>query len=250
MDCQSLGSTLNIDLEKTWCIGSVGPKNQAYNAVCSRSPAINYGYSYFILLSGSARKLSRLQVCRQNLGISPVHGPGHDTDAPRSNKLLTTRHAPHLSCSVPLDRFDSLASPVLSPPDMATPKMLTPAKRVLAETTNTRQNIPSSQTPAAKKIRLNGHRPGDENRSFSSQPKSQFEEHLEKLSSDINGLKQLNAERDQKWARPTLTNFNPAADSLCFQQIDAEEGTVAGGKQTVRLFGVTEVLSLTQVIPS
>jgi len=122
--------------------------------------------------------------------------------------------------------------------------MVTPAKRVLAETTNTRQNIPSSsQTPAAKKIRLNGHgRPnGDENRSFSSQPKSQFEEHLEKLSSSINGLKELNAERDQQWARPALRSFSPATDSLCFQQIDAEEGTVSGGKQTIRLFGVTEV---------
>jgi DNA polymerase delta subunit 1 len=122
--------------------------------------------------------------------------------------------------------------------------MVTPAKRVLAETTNSRQNIPpSSQTPAAKKIRLNGHRVpnGNENRSFSSQPKSQFEEHLEKLSSSINDLKELNAERDQKWARPVLQPFNPATESLCFQQIDAEEGTVSGGKQTVRLFGVTEV---------
>jgi hypothetical protein len=169
------------------------------------------------------------------------HGPCHDCDAPRSRSM--TRHATHIIPNFLLSVAKLLPSSIPRSLPLSTTKMVTPAKRVLAETTNTRQNIPSSQTPAAKKIRLNGHgrANGDENRSFSSQPKSQFEEHLEKLSSSINGLKELNAERDQQWARPTLHNFNPATDSLCFQQIDAEEGTVSGGKQTVRLFGVTEV---------
>jgi len=115
-------------------------------------------------------------------------------------------------------------------------------KRVLAETTNTRQNI-STQLPSAKKRKLDGtsiRLAGDEN-VLSSQPKSQFEEQLEKLTQNINGLKQVNSERDQHWDRPTLGAFNPKTDKLCFQQIETEEGTLAGGKQTVRLFGVTEV---------
>jgi DNA polymerase delta subunit 1 len=127
-----------------------------------------------------------------------------------------------------------------------------PPKRVLAETTNTRQNIAAAQPSSAKKRKLDGasniRQHGDEN-VLSSQPKSQFEEQLEKLSQNINGLKQANAERDQVWDRPPLTGFNPNADTLCFQQIEAEEGTLAGGKQTVRLFGVTEVSTQRNRIP-
>jgi DNA polymerase delta subunit 1 len=74
-----------------------------------------------------------------------------------------------------------------------------------------------------------------------SQPKSEFEEQLEKMSQDISGLKKNNSERDQHWARPSLADFNEGKDSLCFQQIEVEEGTLSGGKQTIRLFGVTEV---------
>ena len=76
----------------------------------------------------------------------------------------------------------------------------------------------------------------------SSQPKSQFEEEvLEKLTQDITGLKQQNAEKDQQWARPPLDDFDENRDSLCFQQIESEEGIFTGGGATVKLFGVTEV---------
>lgn len=75
----------------------------------------------------------------------------------------------------------------------------------------------------------------------SSQPKSQFEEEvLEKLTQNIEGLKQKNSEKDQHWARPALDDFNEKTDTLTFQQIDVEEGTLHGGKTTVKLFGVTE----------
>jgi len=115
------------------------------------------------------------------------------------------------------------------------------------ESTNTRRNIqPSPQSVKRRKLDgslktptkiLNGLNP-----SFgSSQPKSQFEETLEKLTQDINGLKQNNSEKDQQWARPSLGDYDPKNDSLCFQQIDAEESTLHGGKTTVKLFGVTEV---------
>ncbi|KAK5687915.1 DNA-directed DNA polymerase delta [Elasticomyces elasticus] len=123
-----------------------------------------------------------------------------------------------------------------------------PAKRVLQETTSSRRNQqvspskkrklddvskPQFKTPAKKAA--NGTTIG------SSQPKSQFEEQiLEKLTQDIDALKQKNSERDQHWARPPLDDFNEKTDTLCFQQIDAEEGTLHGGKATVKLFGVTE----------
>lgn len=123
-------------------------------------------------------------------------------------------------------------------------------KRVLTESTKANQNaiLPS---PDAKKRKLNSELPNGNFRSSqvtaksklgSSQPKSHFEtEVLEKLTQDIHGLKQNNSEKDQQWERPGLGDFNEKRDSLCFQQIDAEEGTLHGGKTTVKLFGVTEV---------
>ncbi|KAI7525824.1 DNA polymerase delta catalytic, partial [Hortaea werneckii] len=66
------------------------------------------------------------------------------------------------------------------------------------------------------------------------------EEVLEKLTQDIETLKQNNTEKDQHWARPSLDDFNEKEDTLTFQQIEAEEGTLHGGKTTVKLFGVTE----------
>ncbi|KAK3703906.1 DNA-directed DNA polymerase delta [Vermiconidia calcicola] len=115
-----------------------------------------------------------------------------------------------------------------------------PSKRVLQDTTNSRRN---QQTSPSKKRKLdasstpkfktpakgvpNGNHVG------SSQPKSQFEE-------DLAALKHRNSEKDQHWGRPSLDDFNEKTDSLCFQQIDAEEGTLHGGKTTVKLFGVTE----------
>lgn len=75
----------------------------------------------------------------------------------------------------------------------------------------------------------------------SSQPKSAFEsEVLEKLSQDISSLKQNNTERDQAWDRPPVVDFVPERDNLCFQSIEAEEGTLHGGRATVKLFGVND----------
>ena len=129
---------------------------------------------------------------------------------------------------------------------------LPPPKRVLADSTKAHRNVnPKIASPNAakrrkievgsspsKKLKLsqNGLKNG------SSQPKSQFEEeYLEKLTQDISGLKQQNSEKDQQWDRPSLDDFDERSDSLCFQQIEAEEGTLHGGKTTVKLFGVTEV---------
>ena len=122
----------------------------------------------------------------------------------------------------------------------------TPAKRVLADTTNTAQNIKSSPH-SAKKRKLESPKKfrkplGPNGHLGSSQPKSKFEEEvLEKLSQNIDGLKKNNQEKDQQWARPSLADFRPEAENLIFQQIDIEEGTLHGGKAALKLFGVTEV---------
>jgi hypothetical protein len=54
-------------------------------------------------------------------------------------------------------------------------------------------------------------------------------------------LKRKNAEKDQQWKRPPLEDFDESRDVLTFQQIEAEEGVLNGGKTTIKLFGVTEV---------
>jgi DNA polymerase delta subunit 1 len=118
-------------------------------------------------------------------------------------------------------------------------------KRVLTETTNTRNHV-KVEPNSAKKRKLDTpafRRPGTgPNGLPASQPKSKFEtEVLEKLSQDIDGLKKQNQEKDQQWARPALDDFNPTRDNLIFQQIECEEGSLHGGKTTVKLFGVTEV---------
>ena len=64
---------------------------------------------------------------------------------------------------------------------------------------------------------------------------------MEKLSQDINVLRDNNSEKDQQWERPPVVAFDEKAQNICFQQVDAEEGTVSGGETAVRLFGVTEV---------
>ncbi|KAK6005069.1 hypothetical protein QM012_007848 [Aureobasidium pullulans] len=120
-------------------------------------------------------------------------------------------------------------------------KDVQPNKRVLVDAPSSRQNI-QNDSPS-KRRKLNGQSknfktPGGPG---SSQVKSQFEEEvLEKLTQDIDGLKQHNAEKDQQWARPSLDDFDETRDNLCFQQIEAEEGTLHGGKTCVKLFGVTE----------
>jgi DNA polymerase delta subunit 1 len=127
-----------------------------------------------------------------------------------------------------------------------------PQKRVLGDATNNPRSILKSPD-ASKKRKLDGApsakinapiKNGQRKVPGSSQlQKSQFEEEvLEKLTQDINGLKNSNSEKDQQWERPPLGDFDPKKENVCFQQIDAEEGTITGGKPAVRLFGVTEVL--------
>ncbi|OAQ64371.1 DNA polymerase delta catalytic subunit [Pochonia chlamydosporia 170] len=126
-----------------------------------------------------------------------------------------------------------------------------PQKRVLGEA-GTRQNIPPSTPGSIKKrrtdifssspaSRFTGSQRDPKAKLGSSQPKSAFEtEVLEKLSQDISDLKRNNSEKDQAWDRPPVVDFEPSRDNLCFQSIEAEEGTLHGGKATVKLFGVTD----------
>ena len=132
---------------------------------------------------------------------------------------------------------------------------LKPSKRVLGDSTKAHSNanhtLPSPSSAKRRKIdivsspatKLKLGQNVVNGKLGSSQPKSQFEEEvLEKWTQDINGLKEKNSERDQQWDRPSLDDFEQGDESLCFQQIEAEEGTLHGGKTTVKLFGVTEVL--------
>ncbi|PVI00869.1 catalytic subunit DNA polymeras-like protein delta [Periconia macrospinosa] len=125
-----------------------------------------------------------------------------------------------------------------------------PHKRVLSEASSTRANVQASPR-SAKKLKLDngttktGRAPvRSANTSFnSSQPqKSRFEEEvLEQMSQDIETLKQTNSEKDQQWSRPPLPEgFSETTHKLVFQNIEAEEGVLSGGKATVKLFGVTE----------
>lgn len=125
-----------------------------------------------------------------------------------------------------------------------------PQKRALGDASN-RRNITSTPSTTKRRrlepltsspaSRLNSSQQGRGPKLGSSQPKSAFEsEVLEKLSQDISELKQTNAERDQTWERPPVVDFSPDRDSLVFQQIEAEEGYLSGGRPTVKLFGVTE----------
>jgi hypothetical protein len=129
-----------------------------------------------------------------------------------------------------------------------------PQKRILSDTTSNSRNVMPPSPNASKKRKLltdepitNINVPARNNgpKAFGSsqtQQKSQFEEVLERLSQDISGLKQKNSEKDQQWDRPPLEDFDENRDILCFQQIDVSEGTLEGGKATIKLFGVTEVL--------
>jgi DNA polymerase delta subunit 1 len=122
-------------------------------------------------------------------------------------------------------------------------------KRVLGDSTNTSRNVAPSPSAKKRKLdaasgaanRLQSSQGGQNGKLLSSQPKSQFEEEvLEKLTQDMSDLRERNSEKDQQWSRPSLDDFD-AQGSLCFQQIETEEGNLFGGKTTIRLFGVTEV---------
>ncbi|KAF2643760.1 hypothetical protein P280DRAFT_444871 [Massarina eburnea CBS 473.64] len=120
-------------------------------------------------------------------------------------------------------------------------------KRALTEASSTRANVQASPR-SAKKLKLDSRlkKPPtkEANGSFngSQQPKSRFEEEvLEKMSQDIETLKHKNAETDQLWRRPSLPDdFDETRYGITFQQIEAEEGVLHGGKATVKLFGVTD----------
>jgi DNA polymerase delta subunit 1 len=126
-----------------------------------------------------------------------------------------------------------------------------PAKRALAEASSTRTNVQASPR-SAKKLKLDNandrSRPPAKtvNGSFNSSQlgPSQFEETLEKMTQGMETLREQNTEKDQQWRRPQLpADFNEMTQKLVFQQIEAEEGVLNGGKTTVKLFGVTEVRS-------
>ncbi len=126
-----------------------------------------------------------------------------------------------------------------------------PQKRVFGEASSARRNIVATPVsskkrrldePSSSPARLIRSSQNDARKLGSSQQKSTFEsEVLERMSQDISGLKESNAEKDQVWDRPPVpADFNAEKDSLCFQSIEAEEGTIAGGQATVKLFGVTD----------
>ncbi|KAJ4306597.1 DNA-directed DNA polymerase delta [Collariella sp. IMI 366227] len=128
-----------------------------------------------------------------------------------------------------------------------------PKKRVLGEASSARRNIIAPPVSSTKKRRLDeqpsssptarfASSQSDGRKLASSQQKSTFEsEVLERMSQDISDLKQSNAEKDQVWERPPVPrDFDPDTESLSFQAIEAEEGTIQGGQPAVKLFGVTE----------
>lgn len=133
------------------------------------------------------------------------------------------------------------------------PAATLPQKRVFGEASSARRNINAtpvsskkrrldevpSSSPAARFVSSQSDGRG---KLASSQQKSTFEsEVLERMSQDISDLKQSNAEKDQIWDRPPVPReFDAHKDNLCFQAIEAEEGTIAGGHATVKLFGVTD----------
>ncbi|AEO62895.1 caa6cf64-06a3-4efd-8d5c-cadb74274332 [Thermothielavioides terrestris] len=132
------------------------------------------------------------------------------------------------------------------------PTATLPQKRVFGEASSARRNIVATpvsskkrrldEPPSSPSVRFAGSQAGGRGKLASSQQKSTFEsEVLERMSQDISGLKETNAEKDQVWDRPPVPrDFEPDKDALCFQAIEAEEGTLAGGQATVKLFGVTE----------
>jgi DNA polymerase delta subunit 1 len=135
------------------------------------------------------------------------------------------------------------------------PAVTLPQKRVFGEASSARRNIAATPASASSKKRRIDSIPSSspaarfassqsdgKGKLASSQQKSTFEtEVLERMSQDISDLKQNNAEKHQNWERPPVpTDFHPTNDNLCFQAIEAEEGTLAGGQITVKLFGVTD----------
>jgi DNA polymerase delta subunit 1 len=129
-----------------------------------------------------------------------------------------------------------------------------PAKRALADASHNRANVQASPR-SSKKLKLDNGRGrtgppvkmATSSFNSSQQAPSQFEETLEKMTQDIENLKENNTEKDQQWRRPALpADFNELTQKLIFQQIEVEEGVLNGGRATVKLFGVTEVCTALQ----
>lgn len=132
------------------------------------------------------------------------------------------------------------------------PSATLPQKRVFGEASSARRNIVATPVsskkrriddpPSSPSVRLASSQSDGKGKLASSQQKSTFEtEVLERMTQDISDLKENNAEKDQIWDRPPLpSDYDPERDSLCFQAIEAEEGTISGGQATVKLFGVTD----------
>jgi DNA polymerase delta subunit 1 len=130
---------------------------------------------------------------------------------------------------------------------MVGPVTKVPTKRALAEASNNRVN---ASPRSAKKLKTEN---GDTTRGppvkkvngpFNSSQlgPSQFENTLEQMTQDIEALKTKNTEKDQQWKRPPLPEgFSEMTSKVVFQQIEAEESVLNGGKPAVKLFGVTEV---------
>jgi DNA polymerase delta subunit 1 len=125
-----------------------------------------------------------------------------------------------------------------------------PQKRILGDATAARNNVPSTPTSSKKRklepiasspvSRFKSSQNGPRGKLASSQP-SHFEtEVLEKMTQDMAGLKKHNSEKDQQWKRPELGHFDPKTETLSFQQIEIEKGTLQGGRATCKLYGVTE----------
>ena len=136
------------------------------------------------------------------------------------------------------------------PPSLPTSLPPAPKRRVFGEASSARRNIDTVSTNQKKRklevlqtpsARFNSSQNGPKGKVGSSQPSHFESEVLEKLTQDMSGLKENNSERDQQWDRPSMKDFDEKRDNLVFQQIEAEEGTLHGGRATVKLFGVTEV---------
>lgn len=127
---------------------------------------------------------------------------------------------------------------------------LPPNRREFGEATVARQNVDVNASNLKKRKlealqtpgqRFNSSQNGPKGKMGSSQPSHFESEVLEKMTQDMGTLRENNSEKDQQWDRPSMKDFNANTDNLIFQQIEAEEGTLHGGKATVKLFGVTEV---------
>ncbi|TIC97265.1 DNA polymerase delta catalytic subunit [Colletotrichum higginsianum] len=115
-------------------------------------------------------------------------------------------------------------------------------KRILPEISSIPPNLLAS--PSSKKTKIEHiSAPALRPTSLRSSPKTRFNSNHSQTTFEseiLEKLKHTNTEKDQTWDRPALDVLNPTTDAVCFQQIEAEEGTLHGGRPAVKLFGITE----------